>query len=893
MVASRKNNKSGGFEDLILPAEVASIDKPLEPGPPVTGTAIPGQPGVSSPHIPDVLPILPIRGQVIFPGTVMPLTIGRNSSRQLLDENLPKSKIIGVLTQREEKDEDPKPDQLYNVGTAVMVLKLIRQTDDTVSLIIHGLRRIQVQEFTQEAPYLRGRVKTLSDVSATGKNFQAAVNQLRESARQLIEMAPNAPEQAQTVLMNIDDPGNLADFLAANLNLDIQAKQDLLEETDIAKRLRLVHHHVSTQLEIVKLQQKIQQDVQSSIGDTQRQYYLREQLKAIQKELGEDGDQGGNSQVQQLREKLQKAAPPQKVMDEAERELGRLANIPSASPEYSLIVTYLELIAGLPWSKKSQDNLDLPRARRILDRDHFDLDKVKRRLVEYLAVRKLNPDGRGPILCLVGPPGVGKTSLGQSIADALGRQFARLSFGGIRDEAEIRGHRRTYIGAMPGRIIQELRRAGTTNPIMMLDEIDKLGSDFRGDPASALLEVLDPRQNHAFVDRYLDLPYDLSQVIFIATANYVGNIPPALLDRMELIDIPGYTDEDKLQIAQRYLVPRQLKENGLTRSHCLWTPSGVRKVIADYTREAGVRELERQIGSVCRSVASEIAHLAKQAPVLVIPPATDAGAKPEPTGKAALNKKKKNALSNGLIIPAGTRYTIDAKYVRKTLGSEKFFRESDEEITTPGLVIGLAYTPVGGEILFIEAALYPGKGGVILTGQIGDVMKESATAALSLFKSRAQDYGFDSRQLADKDLHIHVPAGAVPKDGPSAGIAMYTAIASLLLNKPVKQHLAMTGEITLRGRVMPIGGVKEKTLAAMRAGVRTILLPEENKRDMEEIHPTVKKKCEFKFVSQADQVLWEAIGVEPPVKKPVKKSPAKNKPNLTGHGNADRHNISM
>ncbi len=889
-MASRKNNKSGGFEELILPAEMTSLDKPPE-GNPMPSGIIPGQPGVTAPSIPDVLPILPIRGQVIFPGTVMPLTIGRNASRQLLDENLPKSKIIGVLTQKEEKDEDPEPDQLYKVGTAVMVLKLIRQPDDTVSLIIHGLRRIEVKEYTQTKPYLRARVQTLADTAATGKNFQAAVNQLRESARQLIEMAPNAPEQAQTVLMNIDEPGNLADFLAANLNLDIQAKQDLLEETDIAKRLRLVHHHVSTQLEIVKLQQKIQQDVQSSIGDTQRQYYLREQLKAIQKELGEDTEQGGNSQVQQLREKLQKASPPQKVMDEAERELGRLANIPAASPEHSLIVTYLELIAGLPWSNKSQDNLDLERARRILDRDHFDLDKVKRRLIEYLAVRKLNPEGRGPILCLVGPPGVGKTSLGQSIADALGRQFARLSFGGIRDEAEIRGHRRTYIGAMPGRIIQELRRAGTANPIMMLDEIDKLGSDFRGDPASALLEVLDPRQNHAFVDRYLDLPYDLSQVIFIATANYVGNIPPALLDRMELIDIPGYTDEDKLQIAQRYLVPRQLKENGLSRSHCLWTPSGIRKVIADYTREAGVRELERQIGSVCRSVASQIAHVAK--PIPVTKQETQETPVSDTPGPDRPENKKKKPKGNGLIIPAGTHYTIDAKHVRKTLGSEKFFRESDEKITTPGLVIGLAYTPVGGEILFIEAALYPGKGGVILTGQIGDVMKESATAALSLFKSRAQDYGFDSRQLADKDLHIHVPAGAVPKDGPSAGIAMYTAIASLLLNKPVKQHLAMTGEITLRGRVMPIGGVKEKTLAAMRAGVRTILLPEENRRDMEDVHPTVKKKCEFKFVSQAEQVLHEALGVEPPVKKPVKKSPVKNKPDLTGHGHDGRQNARM
>ncbi|MCC6581252.1 MAG: endopeptidase La, partial [Phycisphaeraceae bacterium] len=501
----------------------------------------------------------------------------------------------------------------------------------------------------------------------------------------------------------------------------------------------------------------------------------------------------------------------------------RLESIPPASPEYSLILTYLELIADLPWNKASEDNLDLDRARRILDRDHFDLDKVKRRLVEYLAVRKLNPKGRGPILCLVGPPGVGKTSLGQSIADALGRRFARMSFGGIRDEAEIRGHRRTYIGAMPGRIIQEIRRAGTNNPIMMLDEIDKLGSDFRGDPASALLEVLDPRQNNSFVDRYLDVPFDLAQVLFICTANYIENIPPALRDRMEVIDIPGYTDNDKLQIARRYLVPRQLGENGLKPKQCKWTHAGLRKVIDDYTREAGVRELERQIGSVCRALAAEV---------------------------AAANGKSRKV------------YTVTDKLVRANLGPEKYFRELDTRATTPGVVVGLAYTSVGGEILFIEATSYPGKGVITITGQLGEVMKESATAALSLFKSRAASLGYDATRLANLDLHIHVPAGAVPKDGPSAGVAMFTAICSLLLNRPVKARLGMTGEVTLRGLVLPIGGVKEKTLAACRAGIRTILLPKQNQRDYEEVDREVKKKCDFQFVSTVDDVLHLALGLD-------------------------------
>ncbi len=772
--------------------------------------------------IPEVLPVLPVRGSVMFPGTIVPLGVGRPASRKMLDESLPKSKIIALFSQKDEEVEDPSVDDLHTVGTAAMVLKLIRQPDDNISLIVHGLGRITLEEVTQTKPYFKARVKTPTERSGSGKKFDAEVSQLRDQANDLIDLSPSAPEQATTVMMNIDDPGTLADFLGANLALDVEQKQDLLEELNIAKRVRMVHVHLSSQLEILRLQEKIQEDVQSSIGETQRRFYLREQIKAIQKELGED-DTGADHTVSKLEERLEEADPPDKVKDEATRELERLRMIPPASPEYSVITTYLELIADLPWNKASKDNLDLQRARKTLDRDHYGLDKVKRRLIEYLAVRKLNPEGRGPILCLVGPPGVGKTSLGQSIADSLGREFARISLGGIRDEAEVRGHRRTYIGAMPGRIIQELRRAGTNNPVMMLDEVDKLGSDFRGDPSSALLEVLDPRQNNAFVDRYLDVPFDLSQVIFIATANYIGNVPPALRDRMEIIDLPGYTDPDKLIIARRYLVPRQVKENGLTPARCKWLSSGIKKVIENYTREAGVRELERQIGSVCRGVAAQVA--------------------------GANNGRKRHKAA-----------TIDDDYVRDMLGPEKYIRDLDTRTHLPGVALGMAYTPFGGEVLFIEATKYPGKGNVTLTGQIGDVMKESASAALSLFKSRADDLGYDVTQLAELDLHIHVPAGAVPKDGPSAGTAMYTAITSLLLDIPVKQKLAMTGEITLRGKVLPIGGVKEKTLAASRAGVKTILLPARNEPDMEEVDAQVKKKCRFHFVENVDQVLKLALG---------------------------------
>ncbi|QDU71720.1 endopeptidase La [Mucisphaera calidilacus] len=785
-----------------------------------------------TPPIPSELPILPLRGTVVFPGTITPISIGRASSRQLLDESLATSKFIGLFTQREETEEEPGIDDLYEMGTAAMVLKLVRQPDENLSIIVHGLKRVRALKATKTNPYLRAQVEEPSERPGSSKTFDAAIAQLREQARQLIELSPNAPEQALTVLLNIDDPGNLADFLAANIDLSVEQKQDILELTDVAKRVRAIHHHVSSRLQLAQLQAKIQEDVEIAIGDNQRKFFLREQIKAMQKELGEDtGD--GEQLITRLREQLEQAAPPEAVMEEAQRELTRLEAIPPASPEHSVISSYIELIAELPWNTASEENLDLIEARAILDRDHFDLDKVKRRLIEYLAVRKLNPDSRGPILCLVGPPGVGKTSLGQSIADAMGRKFARLSLGGVRDEAEIRGHRRTYVGAMPGRIIQAIRRAGTNNPVLMLDEIDKLGADFRGDPASALLELLDPRQNNAFVDRYLDVPFDLSAVLFIATANYMGHVPPALHDRLEVIEIPGYTDHDKAAIARKYLIPRQLKEHGLRRSQCRWAAPAIHTVIEHYTREAGVRELDRQIAAVCRNVASEVAS------------------RPRRKGSRARTANGK---------PDSRSVTPDL--VREALGPEKYVREIDDRTKPPGVATGLAYTPVGGEVLYVEAAAFPGKGGFKLTGQIGDVMKESAAAALSLFRGRAEALGYDPDKLAETDIHIHVPAGAIPKDGPSAGTSMFTAIASLLLDKPVRGRLAMTGEITLRGKVLPVGGIKEKTLAAERAGVRTVLLPKLNERDLEEIDPRVRKRLKFRFVDTIDQILDHALGVK-------------------------------
>lgn len=780
--------------------------------------------GRSEPAIPSVLPVLPVRGLVVFPGTVVPLTVRRASSRKLLDESLGRSKIIAVVTQRNEQVDQPGPDDIYRMGVAVIVHKLVRQSEDTVSIIVQALRRVSLRRLAQTEPYFKAEIDLIeSPPPPENKEWEALVLNLRQAADKLIALTPEVPDQARSVIDSIKDAGQLADFLASSLNLDTAHKQQLLEEIDLVKRVKAVQQKLAGQIEMMELQQKLQRDVESQISDTQRRVYLREQVKAIQRELGEG--EGAEEQLQELHRKLQEAKTPSEVLKHAERELNRLNVIPPASAEYSVIVSYLETLSELPWSKMSEDNLDLDQARKILDRDHHDLEKVKRRLIEYLAVRKLNPEGRGPILCLLGPPGVGKTSLGQSIADALGRQFSRLSLGGIRDESEVRGHRRTYIGSMPGRLIQEVRRVGTRNPVIMLDEIDKIGADFRGDPASALLEVLDPRQNHAFVDRYLDVPFDLSQVIFIATANYMGTVPPALRDRMEVIEIPGYTDTDKIAIAKDYLVGRQLKENGLTRKQCQWKGAALQIIVDDYTREAGVRELERQIGAVCRSIAANVAS--------------------DPAHKVV----------------------VTPEIVREILGPAKYVRETRLKTSKPGVVTGLAFTPVGGEVLHIEAIRFAGKGNVTLTGQIGDVMKESVQAAVSLVKNRAGELGITNELLTSSDIHLHVPSGAVPKDGPSAGIAMFTAIASLFTDTPVRADVAMTGEISLRGLVLPIGGLKEKTLAALRAGIRRVILPKLNEKDLPELPKEVTKKLDLRLVENVDEVLDAAFEKKPKRKR--------------------------
>ncbi|HEY6204565.1 MAG TPA: endopeptidase La [Chthoniobacterales bacterium] len=769
------------------------------------------------PRIPEELSILPVRGFVVFPGTVVPLNIRRATSIKLLDETLPRTKVIGLVTQQDETTEEPEPQELYRIGTAALVLKLIRQGDDHVLVIAQGLQRFSLRKIIATSPFLRAEIDLIKSISPTpSKEWEATFRNLRDSAAKVFELTPEAPEQARLMILNIDNPEQLADFLAPNLNADTAQKQALLEELDVEKRVRAVQKHISAQLEIAQIQEKLQRDVASQFSDAQRRAYLRSQIKAIQHELGET-ETGSEEQVDQLRTRLEEAKPPEEVMKQAERELKRLDFIPPASPEFSVIVSYIEIIADLPWNKLSEDNLNLDRAQEILDRDHYDLEKVKKRLIEYLAVRKLNPHGHGAILCFLGPPGVGKTSLGQSIADALGRKFVRVSLGGMRDEAEIRGHRRTYIGSMPGRIIQELRRAGTRNPVFMLDEIDKIGADFRGDPASALLEVLDPRQNNTFVDRYLDVPFDLSQVIFIGTANYIDGVPEPLRDRIEVISLPGYTEREKLEIAKRYLVKRQLEENGLTPEQCEWQEEAFRRVIEDYTHEAGVRELERQIAAVCRGVASRIAR-----------------------GKIE-------------------RATITPEVVGEMLGPTKYVRETKLKTSKPGVVTGLAYTPAGGEVLHIEATRYPGKGNVTLTGHIGDVMKESVQAAFSLVRSRDGELGAKPQDFRDIDVHVHVPAGAVPKDGPSAGIAMFTALASLFSNTPVRPDVAMTGEITLRGLVLPIGGLKEKSLAAMRAGISTVIIPTLNEKDLVDVPEEAKQKLKFVPVENVDEVLNAAL----------------------------------
>ena len=776
-------------------------------------------PGPVQVEVPTELAILPIRNGVAFPGTVMPLTIGRERSKRLLDDILPEVKVVGIFAQKDAQTEDPSFEELYSVGCACVILKLLKMPDGNLSIVVHGLSRVSIKEALSTEPYHRAQVVVLEDETSPSKDLEALTLSVRETARRIISLSANVPDEAALVLDNISEPGALADFLAANITAKLSDKEELLESVEVTERLNKLAQLMVQQVEVLEMSNQIQTKVRESIDKNQREYFLHEQLKAIQKELGQ-ADQR-TTEVTELQEKIAKAKMPEVVEKEAQRELERMSKIPTQSPEYSVSRTYLDWLCEVPWSISTVDNLDIRRAAKQLDNDHYDLEKVKKRILEFLAVRKLKPSGRSPILCFVGPPGVGKTSLGKSIAAALGRKFIRISLGGIRDEADIRGHRRTYIGALPGRIIQEIRKAQSHNPVFMLDEVDKIGQDFRGDPASALLEVLDPEQNYSFTDHYLDVPFDLSEVMFIATANYMEPVPPALRDRMEVIELAGYTELEKLHIARRFLLPRQLDEHGLGNGQLKLTKKALVGIIQSYTREAGVRNLEREIAGICRGVAAKIAKGRR---------------KPE---------------------------EISEKSLSSYLGPVKYEPELAQRTSIPGVATALAYTPTGGEIMFVEATSMPGKGQIIITGQLGNVMQESVKAAHSLLRSQTEKLGIKDNVLSKADIHVHVPAGAVPKDGPSAGLAIYVALVSLITDKPVNSHIAVTGEISLRGLVLPVGGIKEKVLAAHRAGIKCVILPARNRKDLVDIPKEIRKEMKFRFVSRSSQGLSLALRSDP------------------------------
>ncbi len=773
--------------------------------------------GEEEPEIPETVGILPIRGLVIFPRLTIPLTIGRKKSLKLIDEVLPgEEKIFGVLAVRPEaaEKEDPGPEDLFDVGCAVRVLRMAKVLPDRYQIIVYGLSRIRVEAHVSQDPYFTARVAPAPEETATGPEMEAMVTNLKNQFKKWAEIK-GAPAPMIFAVEQEEGPLDLVYLVTAQLGISAEEQQQILEMDDLGKKVRRITEHVTRERERLSLAQEIQDKIKEGLEKGQREYLLREQMKMIQEELGEKEPQ--EAEADELRKRVEEADLPPEAETVAERELSRLARIPPAAAEYSVARTYLDWIVDLPWKQSTEDVLDLDKAEAVLDEDHYDLEKIKKRILEYLAVRKLKKDMRGPILCFAGPPGTGKTSLGQSIARALGRKFIRMSLGGIHDEAEIRGHRRTYVGALPGRILQGLKKVGTNNPVFMLDEVDKIGADFRGDPSSALLEVLDPEQNFSFSDNYLEIPFDLSRVMFITTANVLYSIPPPLLDRMEVLELAGYTDEEKLHIARRYLLPRQIEENGLTEKHLSFSDDALRTVIHGYTREAGVRNLEREVAAVCRGVATRVA-----------------------SGKTGTVK-------------------ITGEKISDYLGPEKFLPEMEIRRWGPGLATGLAWTPVGGELLFIEASKMPGNGGFTLTGKLGDVMKESANAAFSHIKSRAPHLDLDQEDWETKDLHVHVPAGAIPKDGPSAGLAMLSALASALVEKPVDKKLAMTGEVTLRGDVLPVGGIKEKILAAHRAGLRTVILPERNRKDLVDIPDHVKNEMEFVFVNRMEEVLARAI----------------------------------
>jgi len=779
-------------------------------------------------EIAEALPILPLKETVVFPQSVSPLAIGQERSVKLVEDVLDGERMLALVTVKDPEVDQPGWDDLYETGTAAIVHKMIRVPDGTLRILVQGVARIKLQRRTQEDPYLVGEFEVVEDVVEESQELEALTRSVQNEFGRLISLVPYLPPELELAAANVDEPSALSHLVASTLRLKTEEKQALLEQANVSDRLRDVLRILKRELEVVELGTKIQTQVQSELEKGQREYFLRQQLKAIQEELGEGDEQ--QAELAELREQIEAKNLPDDTRKAVDRELGRLEKLPSASAEYGVIRTYLDWIISLPWNETTEDNLDLAHARKILDEDHYDLEKVKERILEYLAVSKLKNDLSGPILCFVGPPGVGKTSLGQSIARTVGRKFVRLSVGGVRDEAEIRGHRRTYIGAMPGTIIRSLRDAESKNPVLLIDEIDKMGADFRGDPASAMLEVLDPEQNSNFRDHYLDLPFDLSKVLFICTANQLETIPSPLLDRMDVIHLSGYTEDEKLGIARKYLVPKQLEAHGLDDKPVTISANTLRTVIREYTREAGVRNLERRIADLLRKVAREFAD-----------------------GKAK-------------------KISIDVRRARAWLGARRFPADPRKRTADPGVATGLAYTPVGGDVLFIEATAYPGKGKLTITGQLGEVMQESAQAALSWVRSHTDQLGLPENWFAEHDVHIHVPAGAVPKDGPSAGVTIATAIASLVRGEPVADDLGMTGEITLTGQVLPIGGIREKTLAAQRYGLKRVVLPRDNEPDLEELPPETRKELDFILADSIEDVL--AVAFQRPGRSRPQAAPA-------------------
>ncbi len=769
------------------------------------------------PPLPKLLPLLAVKDMSMFPRMVLPMLVSDQRHQGLVDEVLSGDKIVGLVALRGDitSEQVKSLADIHQVGVAALILQMAKSESDGLRLVAQGLTRFKILDLLRTEPYLMAHVEPVQDIITDDLESKALLSNLRSLFRRVLELAPHLPDELGSLVASVDDPGALCDMVASAMNLSPEERQSIVEALEVTERLRRVTTLLNREIQVLELGSKIQDQVKEGLDKTQREYYLRQQLKAIKEELGEG--EGEASESDELGKRLAEKALPEPVRAEAERELKRLEGMHSSSAEYNVITTYLDWILNLPWEEMTEDHLDIKAARAILETDHYDLDKVKRRILEYLAVRKLNPDMKGPILCFVGPPGVGKTSLGRSIARAMGRKFARISLGGVRDEAEIRGHRRTYVGAMPGRIVQSLRRAGSRNPVFMLDEVDKLGNDFRGDPSSALLEVLDPEQNFSFSDHYLDLPFDLSKVMFVTTANVLDTIPAPLRDRMEIIEIPGYTAEDKLKIAKRYLVPRQRSEHGLSAKQLTISDAAIMLLITGYTREAGLRNLEREIGSLCRWAARAVAE-----------------------GEASAVK-------------------IGKPEVAEVLGPQRILPDTALRTAVPGVATGLAWTPSGGDILFVEASRMPGKGALVLTGQLGEVMKESAQAAVTFLRANAPACGLENNFNAESDIHIHVPAGAIPKDGPSAGVTLFTALLSLFTGRPVRSDVAMTGEITLRGMVLPVGGIKEKVLAAHRAGIKMVILPAANERDLVDVPDNVKKKMTFKFAERIAQVAEWAL----------------------------------